>query len=75
MDPTVCQHAKRLGIVHKICNIQISKAAGNHKSPGFDQIHAELIKAGVVQFAVGFINLSLLFGIRRNCLKSGRSRS
>ena len=39
----------------------------SHKSPGIDQIPAELIKA---QFAVRFINLSLLFGIRRNCLES-----
>jgi hypothetical protein len=42
----------------------------SHKSPGIDQIPAELIKAGVGQFAVRFINLSLPFGIRRNCLKS-----
>jgi len=47
----------------------------SHKSPGIDQIPAELIKAGVGQFAVRFINLSLLFGIRRNCLKSGRRQS
>ena len=47
----------------------------NHKSPGTDQIPAELIKAGVGQFAVLFINLLFLFGIRRNCLKNGRSRS
>jgi hypothetical protein len=47
----------------------------SHKSPGIDQIPAELIKAGVAQFAVRFINLSFLFGIRRNCLKSGRSGS
>ena len=46
----------------------------SHKSPGIDQIPAELIK-GVAQFAVRFVNLSLLFGIRRNCLESGRSRS
>jgi hypothetical protein len=45
-----------------------------HRSPGTDQILAELIKAGVGQFAVRFINLSLPFGIRRNCLKCGRSR-
>jgi hypothetical protein len=37
-----------------------------HKSPGFYQIHAELLKQGVGQFAVQFINLLLLFGIRRN---------
>jgi hypothetical protein len=29
----------------------------SHKSPGIDQIPAELIKAGVGQFAVRFINL------------------
>ena len=33
----------------------------SHKSPGIDQILAELIKAGVEQFAWRFINLSLLF--------------
>ena len=47
----------------------------SRKSPGIDQMPAELIKTGVAQFAVRFINLSLLFGIRRNCLESGRSRS
>ena len=51
------------------------KKLKSHKSPGIDQIPAELIKAGVGQFAVRFINSSLLFGIRRNCLKSGRIRS
>ena len=45
----------------------------SHKSPGTDQIPAELIKAGVEQFAWRFINFLLLFGRRRNCLKSGRS--
>ena len=47
----------------------------SHKSPGIDQIPEELINAGVVKFAERFINLSLLFGIRRNCLMNGRSRS
>ena len=47
----------------------------SHKSPGIDQISAELVKVGVEQFAWRFINLLLLFGRRRNCLKSGRSRS
>ena len=47
----------------------------SHKSPGTDQILAELIKAGGKQFAWRFINLLFLFGRRRNCLKSGRSRS
>ena len=47
----------------------------NHKSPGIDQIPAELIKQGVGKFALGFINSLFLFGIRRNCLKNVRGRS
>jgi hypothetical protein len=47
----------------------------SYKSPGIDQIPAELIKAGGSTIPVQFINLSLLFGIRRNCLESGRSQS
>jgi len=47
----------------------------SHKSPGIDQIPSELIKAGVRQFAVRCINLLFLFGIRRNCLRSGRGQS
>ena len=47
----------------------------NHKSPGIDEIRAELIKAGGRTTCCGFINLLFLFGIRRNCLKNGRSRS
>jgi hypothetical protein len=46
-----------------------------HKSPGINQIAAELIKAveRTIRFEIHkFINL---FGIRRNCLRSGRSRS
>jgi len=46
----------------------------SHKSSVIDQIPAELIKTGVEQFALRSINLLLLFGIRRNCLGSGRSR-
>jgi len=46
-----------------------------HKKPGIDQIPAELIKTGVDQFALRFINVSILHGIRRNCLRNGRSQS
>ena len=44
----------------------------SHKSPGVDQIHAELTKAGgrTIRGAIH----KLIIGIRRNCLKSGRSR-
>ena len=45
----------------------------SHKSPGIDQIPAELIKEGVEQFAIRSINLLFLTGIKRNCLRSGRS--
>ena len=34
-----------------------------HKSPGTDQAPAEMIKAGVGQFALRSINLLILFGI------------
>ena len=47
----------------------------NHKSLDIDQIPAELIKAGGRTISVRFINLLFLFGIRRNFLKNGRSRS
>ena len=46
-----------------------------HKSSGNDQIPAELIKVGFEKFTLRSINLLILFGIRRNCLSSGRSRS
>ena len=40
----------------------------SHKKPGTDQIPAELNKnQGLRQFAVRFINLLFLFGIRRIC--------
>jgi len=46
-----------------------------YKSPSIDQIQAEVIKAGVGKFAVRSINLLILFGIRRNCLRSGGRQS
>ena len=47
----------------------------SHQSPGIDQIMAEVIKAGVEQFAWRFLNLLLLFGRRGNGQKSGSSPS
>jgi len=47
----------------------------SYKSPGIDKIPAYLMKAGVEQFAMRSINLLILFGIRRSCLSSGRSKS
>ena len=46
----------------------------SHKSPGSDQIPAELIKAGVEQFAMRSINLLLLVGLRMNYPRSGMSQ-
>jgi hypothetical protein len=46
-----------------------------HKSPGIDQIPAEFIKAGGRTIHSEIIKLFILFGIRRNCLWSGRSQS
>jgi hypothetical protein len=50
------------------------KKLKRHKSAGTDKILAELINQGVEQFAVRSIDLLILFGIRRNCLRSGRGQ-
>ena len=47
----------------------------SHKSRGIDQIPTELIKVGGRTLCWRFINLLLLLGRGRNCLKSGRNRS
>jgi len=46
-----------------------------HKTPGIDQIPEELIKGGVRTTRSKTINILIIFGMRRNCLKRGRSRS
>jgi hypothetical protein len=43
----------------------------SHKSPGTDQIPAEQTKAGGRTFHCESISLLFLFGIRRNCFRSG----
>jgi len=45
----------------------------SHKSPGIDQIPAELIKAEGKTIRCEIHKHLFLFGIRRNCLRSGRS--
>ena len=45
-----------------------------NKSSGIDQIPAEVIKTGGRKICPRSINILILFGIRRNCLNSGRSR-
>ena len=44
------------------------------KSPGIDQIPSEFIKAGVRHITLRSIKLLIHFGIRRKCLRSGRSQ-
>jgi hypothetical protein len=46
-----------------------------HISPGIDQIPAKLIKAEGRTICCELHKLIILFGKRRNCLRSGRSRS
>ena len=51
-----------------------------HKSPGIRQILADLIIAvgwggREIKFALRAMHVLLLFGIRKNCLRSGTSRS
>jgi hypothetical protein len=43
-----------------------------HKSPSIDQIPAEWLKQLVEHIALRYINLLILFRIRKNCLRSGR---
>jgi hypothetical protein len=45
-----------------------------HKSPGTDQIPAELFKARGRKVIQKSISLLIMFGIKRNCLNRGRSR-
>ena len=52
----------------------IDKLKG-HKSPGMDQIPAELIQAGDRTIRSEIHNLLVLFEIRSNCLRSGMGRS
>ena len=52
-----------------------NKKLKRHKSLGTDQIPAELIQAEDRKFVLRTINLLIIFGIRRNCLRSGRSLS
>jgi hypothetical protein len=44
-----------------------------YKSPGSDQIPAKLIQAGDKCYCLRFTNSLILFGMRKNCLISGRS--
>ena len=47
----------------------------SHKSPGIDQIPAELIKAGGKAIRCAIHKLIISIWNKENCLKNGRSRS
>jgi hypothetical protein len=56
------------------CEFEMSiEKLKRHKTPGIDQIPTELIKGGGRTISSEPINLLILFGIRRNCLRSGSS--
>jgi hypothetical protein len=42
-----------------------------YKSPGTDQIPAELIQAGGIHYVLRSTNLLTVFGMRKNCQSSG----
>ena len=46
-----------------------------HKSRDIYQFQAELLKAGAKVFVLRFVNILIIFGIRRNFLNSGGSQS
>jgi hypothetical protein len=45
----------------------------SYKSPGTDDIPAELIKAGVKHYILRYTDLFVALGIRRNCHSSGKN--
>jgi len=51
------------------------KLSSSLESPDIDQIAAEFIKAGGRTIPCEFLQLIISIGIRKNCLRSGRSRS
>jgi hypothetical protein len=64
-------------LVHEpgACEVEIkTEKLKRHTSPGIDQIPAGLIKAGG-RTSSEIHKLLIIFGIRRNCLRSGRSWS
>jgi hypothetical protein len=56
-----------------ICNSPLPTRATCPACLSLSNIILEGLKQGVRQFALRSINLLILFGIRKNCLRSGRS--
>jgi hypothetical protein len=64
------------GLVPEPSLVEVAIAIGklkSYKSPGTDEIPAELIKAGGKHYVLRYTNLFVLYGIRRNCHSSGRN--
>jgi len=66
--------AERLVPQPSACEVEMSiEKLKRHKTLGIDQIPTELIKGGGRTVSSEPMNLLILCGIRRNCLRSGRS--
>jgi hypothetical protein len=62
--------------VPELSLVEVEIAIGklkSYKSPGIDNILAELIKAGVKYYILSYTDLFVVFGIRRNCHSSGKN--
>jgi hypothetical protein len=59
--------------VSVLLRLSSSKVVPKRKSPGSDQIPAELFQAGDERYGVRSVNSLILFEIRKNYLISGRS--
>ena len=53
---------------------QLLKSYKCYRSPGTDQFPAEFLKE-IGQFVLRPINFLILFGMRKKCLRNGRSQS
>jgi hypothetical protein len=64
-------------LVPESCAVEVELANEklSHKSPGIDQIPAELIKSGSRTIRCAIHKLIISIGIRRNCLKCEMNRS